>query len=131
MDHGERIPVIHGRLDLKRGVLKEGKSDHRHPARGRARFSRAVFIDATYEGDLMAGRGVSYAIGREPSSQYGEKLNGLQVRRRRKNQLPPGIDPYVRKGDPSSGLLPGVNPPATESDGAATSGSRPTVTACA
>src|SRR5208282_5591559 len=68
-----------------------------------------VFIDATYEGDLMAKAGVSYTTGREANAQYGETLNGIQFAKATKNQLPEGIDPYVTKGDPTSGLLPGVN----------------------
>ena len=68
-----------------------------------------MFIDASYEGDLMAGAGVSFAIGREANSKYGETDNGI-AGPRKGNQLPDGIDPYVVKGDASSGLLPGVNP---------------------
>ncbi len=37
-----------------------------------------MFIDATYEGDLMAKAGVSYHVGREANSVYGETLNGVQ-----------------------------------------------------
>jgi len=112
-----KIPVVHARLDLNSGVLKEGTRITGIRVEDGRVFHGRMFIDATYEGDLMAKAGVSYAVGREPSSQYGEKLNGLQVRQSRNNQLPPGIDPYVRKGDPSSGLLPDVNPPTTEPDG--------------
>jgi hypothetical protein len=43
-------------------------------------FTAKVFIDATYEGDLMAWAKQSYAIGREPSSQYGESLAGVRPR---------------------------------------------------
>jgi hypothetical protein len=66
---------------------------------------------------LMAKAGVAYTVGREASAQYGESLNGLEVHLARKNQLPPGIDPYVRKGDPSSGLLPDINSTPTVPDG--------------
>lgn len=81
-------------------------------------FRAKMFIDCTYEGDLLAKAGVSYTVGREPNSQYGETLNGIQAARATGNQLPNGIDPYVVPGDPSSGLLPGVNPDAGGSDGA-------------
>jgi hypothetical protein len=37
-----------------------------------------MFIDASYEGDLMAKAGVSNTYGRESSAQYGEKLGGVQ-----------------------------------------------------
>ncbi|MEL7120670.1 MAG: FAD-dependent oxidoreductase [Bacteroidota bacterium] len=66
------------------------------------------YIDCTYEGDLMAKVGVSYFVGREDNKQYNETLNGVQLRN--KHQFPDGIDPYVVKGDPTSGLLPYINP---------------------
>jgi ribulose 1,5-bisphosphate synthetase/thiazole synthase len=66
-----------------------------------------VFIDATYEGDLLAKAGVSYTVGREANSQYGENWNGVQLMD--KHQFPEGVDPYVEKGNPASGLLWGVS----------------------
>ena len=79
------------------------------------KVSGKVFIDATYEGDLMARAGVSYAIGREPNSQYGETYNGVQLMTG--HQFPDGIDPYVIPGDPSSGLLWGISSGDLEPDG--------------
>jgi len=67
-----------------------------------------VFIDCSYEGDLMARTGISYTVGREPSSQYGEPENGVQCLN--KHQFCDGVDPYVIPGDPSSGLLWGILP---------------------
>jgi len=67
-----------------------------------------IFIDTSYEGDLMALAGVSYTVGRESNSQYGESYNGVQ--QSKDNQIPDGIDPYVIPGDPSSGLIWGINP---------------------
>ena len=46
-----------------------------------------MFIDATYEGDLMAAAGVTYTVGREANKQYGETLNGVQVARADKHQF--------------------------------------------
>ncbi len=69
-----------------------------------------VFVDATYEGDLMAAAGVSYTVGRESNAVYGEALNGNQPKQAKHHQLNPGTDPYVVKGDPKSGLLPGIEP---------------------
>src|SRR6218665_3122938 len=66
-----------------------------------------VFIDATYEGDLMAKAGVSYTIGREDNSVYDEKWNGVQLLD--KHQFPDGIDPYKVPGNPKSGLLWGIS----------------------
>lgn len=69
-----------------------------------------VFIDATYEGDLMAAAGVSYHVGREANSVYGETLNGNQTGQAKYHQFNAGVDPYVVSGNPESGLLPGVEP---------------------
>ncbi|MBS0011628.1 MAG: FAD-dependent oxidoreductase [Bacteroidales bacterium] len=90
-----------------------------------------IFIDATYEGDLMAAAGVSYTLGREPNSQYGESLNGVQAKDFGKTLLATvsynsvhhnfidGVDPYIVKGDSSSGLLPFIDEggPGTEGQG--------------
>ena len=73
---------------------------------GGSRVAAKVFIDATYEGDLMAKAGVSYTVGREGNAVYGEQLNGIQVRTQ--HQFSHVVDPYVTPGDPASGLLPGV-----------------------
>ena len=67
-----------------------------------------VYLDCSYEGDLLAKAGVSYTIGREANSQYGETYNGVQVEKY--HQFPDGIDPYKKPGDPSSGLLWGISP---------------------
>jgi FAD dependent oxidoreductase len=64
-----------------------------------------VFIDATYEGDLMAKAGVSYRVGREANSEFKETLNGIRANTP-KNQIQEAVDPYVVPGDPSSGLIP-------------------------
>jgi hypothetical protein len=81
-------------------------------------FAGTVFIDATYEGDLLAAAGVSYRVGREANEAYGETLNGVQANfyhptlkrtlslNAGNHNFVPGVDPYVVKGDPSSGLLP-------------------------
>ena len=66
------------------------------------------FIDASYEGDLMAKAGVSYTVGREGNRTYGESYNGAQVLE--KHQFHFEVDPYVSPGNPSSGLLPGIDP---------------------
>lgn len=68
--------------------------------------SAKQFIDATYEGDLMAKAGVSFAVGREDNSLYGESLNGEQLHPTHQFELP--VDPYRVEGDPASGLLPGI-----------------------
>ncbi|MEZ5040442.1 MAG: FAD-dependent oxidoreductase [Saprospiraceae bacterium] len=77
-----------------------------------------MFIDATYEGDLLAAAGISYTVGRESNAQYGETLNGVQANDIGKtlqgtvshnsvhHNFIDGVDPYIVKGDASSGLLP-------------------------
>jgi len=66
-----------------------------------------MFMDCTYEGDLLAKAGASYIVGREDNSKYNETLSGVQLLKG--HQLPDGVDPYRVKGDPSSGLLWGVS----------------------
>ena len=75
-----------------------------------------VFIDCSYEGDLMAMAGVSYTVGRESNSQYHETYNGVQVLD--KHQFPDGVDPYVVPGKPQSGLLWGISNEKPDADGA-------------
>ena len=108
----EGLEIIRGeRLDRGPGgvVKKDGRIVSFRTESGKV-FTAAYFIDATYEGDLMAAAGVKYAVGREPNAQYGETLNGIQTAQARYHQFLPGVDPYVVKGDKSSGLLPGVEP---------------------
>jgi hypothetical protein len=78
-----------------------------------------MFVDATYEGDLMAASGVDYHVGREANETYGEQWNGIQVGvlHHRHWFLKP-VDPYVRPGEPASGLLPRISaePPGEKGD---------------
>ncbi len=72
-----------------------------------------MFIDCSYEGDLMATANVSYTLGREANSVYGETINGVQLHN--KHQFPPvnkedySIDPYIIPGDSTSGLCWGIS----------------------
>ena len=82
----------------------------------------AVFIDTTYEGDLMAAANVSYRVGRESAKTYGESAAGVGYMGSWQNvyqfcRLP--LDPFVKQGDPASGLLPEIS---TEPAGAAGDG---------
>ena len=72
------------------------------------RLNARWFIDCSYEGDLMAKAGVSYRVGREGNIEYNETWDGVQLLQG--HQFPDGVDPYIIKGDPSSGLLWGVSP---------------------
>lgn len=67
-----------------------------------------VFIDATYEGDLMAKAGVSYTVGRESNAMYDETFNGYRVNYEEGTDLS-AIDPYIVEGDKNSGLLPYID----------------------
>ena len=97
-------------LDRENGVVKrDGRIVAIKTLSGKE-YRGKVFIDATYEGDLMAAAGVSYHVGREANSVYGEKLNGNEPSYAKFHQLHKGIDPYVVPGDPKSGLLPCVEP---------------------
>ena len=72
-------------------------------------YAGRMFIDATYEGDLMAAAGVSYTVGREANRVYGETLNGVQIKNARHHQFTNDISAYKVPGDPASGLLPRVH----------------------
>ncbi len=74
-----------------------------------------MFIDCSYEGDLMAMAGISYTIGRESNATYGETLNGVQYRHL--HQFPDNIDPYMIPGNPESGLLWGISNDTLEENG--------------
>ncbi len=105
------VPVVFGeRLDLAGGVKKNGTRIRDVVMESGRRFRGRMFIDATYEGDLMAKAGVSYHVGREANAVYGETLSGVQTRNAVHHQFVKPVDPHVVPGDPSSDLLPGVDP---------------------
>ncbi|MBI5865563.1 MAG: FAD-dependent oxidoreductase [Planctomycetes bacterium] len=113
-----RVEVVRGeRLKLKSGVTKHGKRIDSIVMESGRSFRGSVFIDSSYEGDLLAGAGVSYVVGREPSSKYDESLNGVQTASAVKHQFVKQVDPYRTTGDPSSGLLPGIEPGPPPPDG--------------
>jgi hypothetical protein len=103
------VTVIQGRIDLKNGVVKSGKRITAIRLEDGSVIQGSMFIDASYEGDLLPLAGVSFVMGRESNAAYGETGNGI-TGPRRGNQLPNRIDPYLVKGDAASGLLPFVNP---------------------
>jgi hypothetical protein len=101
--------VLGQRLDLKDGVKKRDTRIAAVTMESGRTFAGKMFIDATYEGDLMAKAGVGYTIGRESNAKYGETLNGVEIAHARGHQFLRPVDPYVRSGDPSSGLLSGIH----------------------
>jgi hypothetical protein len=105
------------RLNLKDGVMmRDGRIVSIRMESGKT-FAGKMFIDASYEGDLMAKAGVSYHVGREANAKYGETLNGVQVKNSIHHQFIKAVDPFVKPGDPSSGLLPLIQPGVPEPDG--------------
>ncbi len=81
-------------------------------------YRARMYVDATYEGDLMAMAGVTFTIGREGNWKYEETLNGVQFGRGSHNFRVP-IDPFRKPGDPASGLLKGISPfdPGVQNEG--------------
>ena len=107
----DKVTVVFSeRLDLKKGVVKDGARITKIIMESGREFTGKMFIDATYEGDLMAKAGVSYAVGREPNAQFGETINGVQKVKTIHHQFTKNVDPYVKPGDPKSGVLPGIDP---------------------
>ena len=78
-------------------------------------FKAKMFIDCTYEGDLMAMAKVSYAVGREANAQYGETLDG--IRKPGAHNFTRVVDPYVVPGDPKSGVLPRISNTSPDAPG--------------
>ncbi len=138
-------PLVNERLDRQHGVKKSvvaglptvpqgaGSGDPRTTTRGVKKnglriesitmesgrtFRGKMFIDATYEGDLMAAAGVSFHVGREANDVYGETLNGVEPKLNDKNhRFKQPVDPYLRPGNASSGLAPGIQVTQLPPDG--------------
>lgn len=97
-------------LDRENGVRIENGKIRSFITLSGQHFEASVFIDATYEGDLMATAGVSYTVGREANSTYGEEWNGVQTGiLHHRHHFMSDISPYVVPGDPSSGVLPRIS----------------------
>ncbi|MEM9829575.1 MAG: FAD-dependent oxidoreductase [Bacteroidota bacterium] len=100
--------VMNERLNRDSGVAKPDNQITQITTESGTTYAGKVFIDATYEGDLLAAAGVDYFVGREANSTYDETYNGVQLLDG--HQFPDGVDPYIVPGDSSSGLLWGVSP---------------------
>ncbi len=121
-----KIPVVREAwLDREKGVRKKGERIVSITMLDGRTYQGRMFIDATYEGDLMAAAGVDYHVGREAMSTYGEQWAGVQTgvlhHRHHFGVLRTPISPYVIPGDPRSGVLPRIS---TESPGAYGSGDK-------
>jgi len=105
--------VREARLDRERGVeTKAGRIVSLTTLDGRT-YEAQMFIDATYEGDLLAAAGVDYHVGREANATYGEEHNGVQVgvlhHQHHFGAVKVPISPYRVPGDPASGVVPRVS----------------------
>ncbi|NLJ00751.1 MAG: FAD-dependent oxidoreductase [Bacteroidales bacterium] len=97
-------------LDREAGVKKENQNIKSITTLSGKTFNGKVFMDATYEGDLMAAAGVSYTVGREDCSKYNEEWNGVQAGvYHHSHYFKMNISPYVVPDDPQSGLLPYIS----------------------
>jgi hypothetical protein len=131
----QNITLVYSqRLNRKNGVKKKKGIISSIEMESGEVYMGKMFIDATYEGDLMASAGVSYTVGRESNKQYGETLNGVHTadtartmtnqpsRNAINHNFVRGVDPYREKGNPASGLLPFIDPKGPGKDGAASKG---------
>lgn len=115
-----QIPVFRNQwLDRENGVEKSGTQIVSITMLDGNSYSGKIFLDATYEGDLMAAAGVSYTVGRESNAQYGETLNGVQKVNTTKHQFEYPVSPYIVANDPASGLLPNIHNEDPGEEGAA------------
>ncbi|MBK8055641.1 MAG: FAD-dependent oxidoreductase [Saprospiraceae bacterium] len=122
LEYGQRLDRVNGVKKFK-GKIVSVKMESGNVYKGK------MYIDASYEGDLMASAGVRYSIGRESNDEYQESLNGVQnndtsltLKKRKSNNgvyhnFKNGVDPYVVKGKPESGLLPFIEVTHPPSDG--------------
>ncbi len=112
--YNQRLKREHG-VKMEHGTIVSIEMESGEIFRGK------MFIDAGYEGDLLAASGVSYSVGREANAMYGENLNGVQAndtsrtltgvlsRNGFNHNFVHGVDPNVVPGDRNSGLLPWIN----------------------
>jgi hypothetical protein len=109
-----KIPVVRDAwLDREHGVKKQGDRIVSISTLDGTTYAGKMFIDATYEGDLMAAAGVEYHVGRESNRVYDEQWNGVQTgvlhHRHHFGAVAMPISPYVIPGNPGSGVLPHIS----------------------
>jgi hypothetical protein len=108
------IPVFRNEwLDRKNGVVKQGKTITAIKTLSGKTYKGKMFIDAGYEGDLMAASGVKYRVGRDSQKEFDEPLNGIRfpikgIDRYGGGNEFAGISPYIVPNDPKSGLIAGL-----------------------
>lgn len=116
LDEAKVAVFFEHRLDR---VVKDGRRIVEISAEGGARFRARVFVDAGYEGDLLARAKVSYSVGRESVSKHGESWAGRQPIRPWAHQFSVAVNPFVNGKDGE--LLPLIHrkpmAPVGEGDG--------------
>ncbi len=113
------VEVLRGhRLAEQAGIIKDGLRLMAIRCDNGATIEARMFLDATYEGDLLAFAGISTVVGREGNAKYGETKNGIRTDTTH-GQLDRRIDPYCVPGDPKSGVIYGVQDVALGQHGAA------------
>ncbi len=110
----EKVAVFRGEwLDREKGVVKRGNQIAALVMKSGKRFKAKMFIDASYEGDLMAASGVQYRVGRDSAQEWDEPLNGIRFMQKGLDTSYAddeyhGVDPFVTPGSPQSGLIAGI-----------------------
>ena len=119
-----KIPIVRNAwLNRESGVKLSGDRITSITTLDGKTYTAAIFMDATYEGDLMAAAKVDYHVGRESTKTYNEEWNGVQVgvlhHRHHFGAVKTPISPYVIPGDPKSGVLPRIStePPGVKGEG--------------
>ena len=117
----KNIKLVRGEwLDRESGVEKNGSRIVAISTLEGNRYPGKMFIDCTFEGDLMAAAGVKYFVGRESNAQFGEDYNGFRATNEHNgHRFLSRVDPYKIKGDKSSGLLKYISPEPPLADGVA------------
>lgn len=105
--------VVHlkSRVREKNGVIKNGNHLLALEMENGNRFEGKIFIDAGYEGDVLAQAGVSYTIGRESAKAYGEPLAGVMPAHRKTaidHGMEQGMGFKISAYDNKGALLPGI-----------------------
>ncbi|MDA0586832.1 MAG: FAD-dependent oxidoreductase [Planctomycetota bacterium] len=117
--NGAGVTVVKGeRLNRETGVASKNRTIIAITTESGNTYRGRMFIDATYEGDLLATAGVSFSVGREANSDYGETINGIQKRlNNHMHRFVVDVDPFVVPGESKSGLLPGLDRGRSGTDG--------------
>ena len=118
-EHGDHITIYKSPLaEIQDAVKKENRVITSIQLENGAMIKGSIFVEASYEGDLLAAAGISWTLGRESSGAYNESLAGVRSETLYR-QIDHQFDPYKEPGNPSSGLIYGISdePFGTPGDG--------------